>query len=275
MKRWSSGGYPKINVDSIKRYLLFVIKNRPKVILRKINEYSEWMLKRSVETEKEGQPQVIYITGLPRTGTSLLKNYLASKSTLKAIPFQEKGFHKAWSASKEKRRPILDKATHYISNLSKIYESYGDKVGFIVVVRDPRDQIISLRETYLHLEIPRSHKFFNTWANTLENTLKFRECYKPCWFKMVKYEDLVENPPLLLNEISKDLNIEILQEDEKKYDIAHENDSQDHKVTKHKNIHTKSVKRYRDTTDQDTLSIISHIEKNKNVQKYLEVLNYK
>lgn len=275
MKKWSSYGYPKVNLKSIKKYLSFFVKNRPKVLLRKINECSEWMLKTSVKTEKEGQPQVIYITGLPRTGTSLLKNYLASKSIAKSIPFQEKGFHKAWSISEENCRPILDKATHYITNLGKIYETYGDNVGFIVVVRDPRDQIISLRETYLHLEISRSYKFSNTWVNTLENTLKFRERCKPCWFKLIKYEDFVDNSSLLLNELSKDMNIEILQDYDKNYEIAHDNDSQDHKVVKHKNIHTKSVGRYQNVTDNDTLRIVKRIEQKEDVQKYLKMFNYK
>jgi hypothetical protein len=191
-------------------------------------------------------PSVIYFLGLPRSGTSLAKNYLGAAAGLRILRFQATGFQNALEASRRTGDIVIDKATHYIYYADRIYSAFGDAVGFCCVVRDPRDSLASLFETNIHREIPRTARYWRVWTAAYQGYLETAAALGIRLAYLVRYEDLVQFPVEVKRHFLATLGISssgILPLPT--YDLAFIDDNQDFKVAQSNTIHHESVGRHR------------------------------
>jgi uncharacterized protein (DUF433 family) len=220
--------------------------------------------------------QVVFLTGMPRTGTSLAKNYLGDYPGLETIGFQRSGFVFAWRASKDTNDIVVDKATHYIRNLNKIRRTYGNQVAYCCLIRDPRDELVSLLETRKHREIRRDEKFWKQWARTYAGYLNFAKktgddsrCY------LLRYEDLVRWPVAakedFLNWLELDLSAETITPE---YRILNQNDIQDWKVEERKTISAKSVGRWKMEDDPERKELLAGWQNVSAATKLMQAMGY-
>lgn len=201
--------------------------------------------------------QVVYLTGMPRTGTSLAKNFLGDYPGLDVLSFQREGFFYAWRASKTTNDIILDKATHYIRSLDKIYRAYGKRVAYCCLIRDPRDELLSLLETSKHREIKRDKRFWRQWARSYARYLRFAKkegddsrCY------LIRYEDLVRWPVAVKGDFLTWLGLDASQEAlTSTYRILNRDDIQDWKVEERRTITSKSIGRWKRESDPEGVDL--------------------
>lgn len=220
--------------------------------------------------------RVVYMTGMPRTGTSLAKNFLGDYPGLEAIGFQRGGFMFAWRASKTTDDIIVDKATHYIRSLNKIKRAYGNQVRYCCLVRDPRDELVSLLETSKHREIRRDVRFWRQWERAYTGYLSFAEklgdasrCY------LLRYEDLVRWPVAakedFLSWLGLDRSAEAITPE---YRILNQNDIQDWKVEKRKTISAKSVGRWKMEDDPERKELLAGWQNVSAAANLMQVMGY-
>ncbi|MBE9541967.1 MAG: sulfotransferase [Proteobacteria bacterium] len=143
-----------------------------------------------------GIPQVVYIVGMPRTGSTLAKRFLGDHKDIYIAPFGD--FSSAYDLSMEllDSKVVLAKRTAFMRRCEFIYRTYGNQVAFLGIVRDPRDELVSLLEFKRHPEIPRDETFWSFWEYRYSLFLKFAKRYTAWGAKiaLVRYEDLVIDP---------------------------------------------------------------------------------
>jgi len=151
--------------------------------------------------EKNGglvlKPKVVYILGLPRTGSTLAKRYLGEfKDYFVLVPYGD--FRQAWERAQtvQAHQIVVDKNTTNLRNVSEIYGAYGNRVVYCGIVRDPRDEFVSLFETTRHGKIPRDPSFWTYWCESYSGLLDFaaRASSAGARVALVRYEDLVRFP---------------------------------------------------------------------------------
>lgn len=152
----------------------------------------------SQELPEQGQPpQLVYLTGFPRSGTTMLKYYFGSHPSLLQTEFNPAGFFKAWSVASHHHGDglLVDKSNHYISSLENIFAAYGDAVRVCVIVRDPRDCLVSCTKYCENREVPRSVRFWKYWSKQHSELLTFARSHphRKC-VQIIRYEDLVRFP---------------------------------------------------------------------------------
>ncbi len=219
---------------------------RMQILVRALRE---WFARFDNEKTKHAGNRiaVVYMTGMPRTGSSLMKNFLGSHSELEVQPFQPDGFFVSWRKSFHAKKILVDKSTHYIRALNRIWPATGENAVFCCVVRDPRDQLVSLFESERHPEISRGMRFWKQWAGQYEGLLKFAERNSNARCFLVRYEDLVGHPvqakQAFLTWLGVNFNAGAITSD---YIISHEKDDQDPNVGTTNRITNKSVGRCRE-----------------------------
>jgi len=88
--------------------------------------------------------RVVYITGFPRSGTTMLKYYFAAHDGLRQTAFSPVGFFDAWQQADDAGSDILvDKSNHYIYALDTLFKGCGQGARVVVILRDPRDCLVS------------------------------------------------------------------------------------------------------------------------------------
>jgi hypothetical protein len=163
------------------------------LLKRSIIEYFERFRKQPLLPDSK-HPQIIYMTGMPRTGSSLMKNYLGDYEGFEIQPFQPKGFQVNWRKSIESDKILIDKSTHYIRHLEKIHATCKKNVVYCCIIRDPRDQLLSLLNFERHPELPRNNTFWKKWFKQYNSFIQFAEKQETGDCFLVRYEDLVRYP---------------------------------------------------------------------------------
>jgi len=223
-------------------------------------------------------PRVVYVTGMPRTGTSLAKNYLGSAPGLTVTKFQtaNSGFQYAWQVANQTSDIVLDKATRYIQSFRRIYGMYGNQVAFCCIVRDPRDQLTSLFETELHPEIYRNKQFWRQWANMYGSYLKFAAYLSMSshWY-LLRYEDLARWPVQAKLDFLSWLDLDI---DKKvitvEYDIIHKEDNQDWKVQEQHKVNMNSVGRWKRVDNPEMKALFQYWQWNEEANTLMNRFGY-
>lgn len=262
-------------MKAICRTCRYVLGVKLPILRRHLNE--NWAVLRRVRGSSDtSRLRVVYMTGMPRTGTSLAKNYMGTHRGLEVIRFQPYGFVRAWQCSKKTDQIVVDKATHYIHNVCKIYRAYGRSVAFYCLVRDPRDELASLLETDKHPEIFRDQRFWKQWAKTYESYLEFASCQsQPGLCYLIRYEDLVRWPVAAKIHFLKWLGItpdsETITPD---YGIIYEDDTQDWKVRDRQRISTDSIGRWKRTPWQRQCLVFTGWKRMEKVASMMEVFGY-
>lgn len=142
-------------------------------------------------------PRVVYMTGFPRSGTTMLKYFFGSHPGLHQTPFNPVGFFHAWNLANERDgdEVLIDKSNHYIYALRKLFSAYGDAVRACVIVRDPRDCLVSCTNYQENREVPRSANFWRYWSKQHSDLLDFaKHARHGNCVHIVRYEDLVRFP---------------------------------------------------------------------------------
>jgi len=221
-------------------------------------------------------PIVIFFTGMPRTGSSLMKNFLGAYPGLDIQPFQPKGFFVSWEKSLNTDGTVLvDKSTHYIRHIEKIYRAIGNHVYVCVIVRDPRDQLSSLFDFPRHPELPRSRRFWFHWVKQYGDLLKFSREHQDFTLAIVRYEDLVSYPKQVKTNFLKWCGV--FKEGaaiEDNYSIAHKNDIQDNKVVNATTTFTSSIGKFRTVTDETRRTLIYYYLRYKPAYELMRTFGY-
>lgn len=146
----------------------------------------------------DGRPRVCYMSGFPRSGTTMLKYYFGTHPGLVQTSFTTKGFFSAWEKAEELAQGneiLIDKSNHYIYSLENIFRAYGSAVKACIVVRDPRDSLVSFANYQENREVPRDSRYWRYWARQHRDLIDFagRSPHGKNIF-VIRYEELVRYP---------------------------------------------------------------------------------
>lgn len=241
-----------------------------RILIEDLQKYRKWD-----SDPSRVLPYVVFMTGMPRTGSSLMKNFLGNYKGFKISPFNPDGFYKSWEKSLLENDLIyIDKSTHYIRHLDKILATCNNKVAFCCIVRDPRDQLVSLFEFERHPEIKRNQKFWKQWLNQYINFINFAKSNPNNKFFLLRYEDMVAYPKKAKFDFLNWLNIHVVEEElELTYNVM-SNDIQDDKVADKTAVLKDSIGRYKLVEDPFKKTIIYGYKKDKAVINLMKSLSY-
>jgi hypothetical protein len=142
------------------------------------------------------RPRVVFMSGMPRAGTTLGKRYLGDHELFQIVPWGH--YSQAWRAAQEQAgaKIIVDKNNKNLTIMPRIYLEYGNQAAYLGIVRDPRDELMSLLETDYDPEIPRDESFWLCWLEQYSAFLAFarRHAHTAARVALVRYEDLALAP---------------------------------------------------------------------------------
>ena len=108
---------------------------------------------------------------------------------------------------KDKIRVIVDKQLHFHHHLNSL-NTYFPKSKFIVLVRDPRDNVILKQELFTSRKKNKTiYALAKSWEFIFGTILLFLKKIENDRYLIVKYEDLVKYPEIELNKVCNFLNI--------------------------------------------------------------------
>jgi hypothetical protein len=183
-------------------------------------------------------PELVYITGFPRSGTTMMKYYLGSHPGLVQTKFDPVGFFKAWEEAGQVDEILVDKSNHYIYSVENIFRACGNRVRLACVIRDPRDCLVSFQKYHENREVPRSQAFWKYWADMHDDFLsKVRSSACVDCIYIVRYEDLVRFPCAVKAHFLQWLGLEVNVDDlTDAYTIAHEGEGWHDSVHDHRKV---------------------------------------
>lgn len=254
------------------RFIYSHINWRIPLIIRSIKEY----LSRYKSFElSEKSMSVIYMTGMPRTGSSLMKNFFGDYPGLKVMPFEPRGFFVNWKKSHKEKEVLIDKSTHYIRSLYNLFATCKENLFLCCIVRDPRDQLCSLFEFDRHPELPRDRRFWEKWYEQYQGLISFAKKHKDAKIFLIRYEDLISNPVEAKRVF---LNWAGLNNSKRKvankYNVVHKDDIQDQKVLKHKKVHAGSFGNWNKVTDAKQEKVLNFYKDSAQVKELMSIFGY-
>lgn len=198
------------------------------------------------------KPKILYIVGMPRTGSTLVKRFLGEHEHLKILP--KKLYQKSYALALEDNGSniLVDKSTDNIDQIHNIYDLAGKNAWFLGVVRDPRDELTSLSETNRHSSVPHDRTFWPYWVIRYSRLLESFKIIANQGSKVaiVRYEDLVQNPVPIKELFGDWLNLD-MGEITSEYNSNIEeiadgtNKSEDWKAHQHNAVHNDSLQRWK------------------------------
>lgn len=147
-------------------------------------------------------PRVIYVTSLPRSGSTVTKRFLGDHPSISLTGMSPS--HNWWDAWCRQRlvswfnKVVLDKRTLYIHHLETILSTFGRHVKILLVIRDPRDELASLMDFDRHQSVPRDESFYDYWLKTYRRALNvLTDQATKNDSKLLRYEDLAQHPEVI------------------------------------------------------------------------------
>jgi hypothetical protein len=142
---------------------------------------------------------MVSLISMPRTGSSLAKRYLGGFDRIKIADLQNFLASYSQSRSLSAGTILFDKKTANIRKLHQLIPRTAGDVALLCLVRDPRDQLISLSETDRHKPVPRDARFWPFWVHRYRRTLIALSRLGRLGYPvaLVRYEDLVEAPTVV------------------------------------------------------------------------------
>ena len=226
--------------------------------------------------EWEEKPKVIYMTGMPRTGSSLMKNYLGSYPGMQIMPFQKNGFHATYSRARRDNGSILiDKSTGYIEHPGYLFHAYGKQISMFCIVRDPRDQYLSLLAFKGHIGQPRNTRFWHLWHNRYSKLINFIQENPHFKIALLRYEDLVRFPidakSFFVTWAGLDATLEPISDT---YKVAYQDDIQDNKVVLANKPLESSIGKYLKISDPCISATINYYKKHEKIRNLMKQFGY-
>ena len=231
------------------------------------------------------RPKVVYILAMPRTGSTLAKRYLGDHNALLIAPNQT--YRHSWRMAVKSGSEciVIDKRTNNLDRekLKRIYVDYGNQVWFAGVIRDPRDQLVSLMETDRHEKVPRTEEFWSYWLEKCQLLFDFaKECAdRGGNISLIRYEDMATNPNGVKYDFLRWLGIEARAgEVSSEYsnivdEIATcQDNSEDWKTHRNRKVHKNSIGRWRRVRNPVAMRVITHYRKSTRVAALMERLGY-
>lgn len=154
--------------------------------------------------QQSDPPRVVFVLSMPRSGSTLTQQYLGDHPNI--VRETMSSSHNWWDAWVKQRivypagRTVLDKRTKYLPELSSIIEAFGRHVAILLLIRDPRDVLLSLREypdrTYgQHPEYPLGDDLFPYWSETYRKAISRLENWgAEERYRVLLYESLIRHP---------------------------------------------------------------------------------
>ena len=232
------------------------------IIYFKYRKFTEWLAVSMTTkySELKEKPNVVYIAGLHRSGTSLLKNYFGDYPGLEITPFNPRGFFIPWKKSLHSKNILVDKSNHYIYEIRNIYKAYREHIAVCCIVRDPRDVLLSLVNFTHAKEVPRTDDFWRKfWLKFYKTYIEFATDLnsEKKRFYLIRYEDLVRYPcqakKHFVNWLGFEVNTELISAE---YTLAFPDEHQDPKVKRYREINQTSVTKWKSVKNQKTLKLI-------------------
>lgn len=223
--------------------------------------------------------RVVYLTGFPRSGTTVLKYYFSSYPSLKMALFDPAGFFVSWSQSL--RQPgkdiIVDKSNHYIQSPELIFKGCGAQAALCCLVRDPRDSLLSLLSFPEAREVPRGAAFWPYWYQTYSHFLDFAE-HTPLGNRIffLRFEDFAIHPCAAKSDYLSWLGIDTnIAPIDSSYPLPEEREFVLDKVHKWKTISSEPVQSWRNKLlSTEEAKLLSGWRDYPPAQKLMEKLGY-
>lgn len=228
------------------------------------------------EEDWKDKPRVIYMTGMPRTGSSLMKNYLGSYPGMQIMPFQKDGFHKTYALARKNNESILiDKSTSYIEHPDYLFDAYGKQISLFCIVRDPRDQYLSLLSFKGHTGQSRNTQFWHQWYHKYSNLLKYIQEKSDFKIALLRYEDLVRTPidakSFFVAWSGLKLKPELISST---YKVAYQDDIQDNKVVLANKPFESSIGKHLEVSDSSISTTINYYKKHEKIRILMKLFGY-
>lgn len=229
---------------------------------------------------RSGRPRVVFMTGMPRSGTTLAKRYLGEHPDLAIAPAGK--YQDGWAFAMEapKEKIVVFKNTRNMPILPEIYTAYGNRAWFFCLVRDPRDELASLFETDIHPEVPRNEMFWPLWKERYLSFFDFCRRYgqKNIGIALLRYEDLVLNPSRTKAAFLNWLRLPLAELDPSYQMIAEiargPRRGEDWKAHQHGKVHTASLGRWRQESNPERLRTMLHYKMCDDVIELMHLLGY-
>lgn len=142
-------------------------------------------------------PRMVFLSGVHRSGTSVLKAFFSDYPGLDNLPLDPRGFHCSWKRLGDRPTVGIDKSNHYLLRPRLIYDALGNNVAFCIIVRDPRDTLLSLNRWRESRNIARDESFWvKDWHAHYDAFFRFAAANAQHGLKamLLRYEDLVRSP---------------------------------------------------------------------------------
>ncbi len=192
------------------------------------------------------QPRIVFMTGMPRSGTTLSMRYFVKHPKMTLVKSTYNNNIPLRSIA-PRDHIALEKSTRYLRGLPVLYNRYGNQAWYICIVRDPRDIFLSLSETDIHPEVPRTVKFWEFWYNSWQGVFKFsRKRHVPIVW--LRYEDLVVDPVKIKRAFQIWLSLpqsDLTSDYDSDQYYAIPGRGEDWKANSHQQVHQKSISRWK------------------------------
>lgn len=224
-------------------------------------------------------PLLIFIAAMPRTGSTLVKRYFGDSE---GFTFETETETGPVASALQGIRIEIRKNTVLMPQVWAQFREYGNQAWYVGVVRDPRDQLLSLLETDRHPEIPRDKEFWQLWMRRYADYFRFAARHSEMGTNaaLVRYEDLVRDPvgvkARFLSWVGADAAVAPTPEYHNTVGaIARGVDtSEDWKTHQHNRVHEGSLARWRKVVDLTIADAIVGYRSYPEVQAFMEQLGY-
>lgn len=222
--------------------------------------------------------RMVSILSMPRTGSTLAKRYLGGFARVDIAPLQsfEESLRQARSAPAA--TILLDKKTDNIKRLHQIVPRSGCDVAFICLVRDPRDELVSLCEFDRHRPVPRDARFWPYWTHRYARALTVlrRLAALGIPIALLRYEDLAQKPVAVKRAFAGWLGLDLDSVDDA-YEGGPADESlsrrEDWKAHRHSRVHGTSVGRWNDA-DGGVAEAIAALDRYPPARRLMRRLGY-
>jgi hypothetical protein len=192
--------------------------------------------------------RMVSVLSMPRTGSTLAKRYLGAFQAVEIAPLQD--FEKSLEQARSGSAILFDKKTDNIKRLHQIIPATRGEVAFVCLVRDPRDELLSLSEIDRHRPVPRDARFWPYWVHRYTRVLKVLRRLRAFGIPaaLVRYEDLAMRPVDVKRAFLAWMGLDAEAVDEA-YEAVADDEAvsrrEDWKAHQHSRVHSSSVGRYR------------------------------
>ena len=228
-----------------------VLKNATTRVYIGLRKRREESMAKVLRPPRCDDPKVVYVSGFPRSGTTMLKYYFANFPGLRQTAFTPVGFFDAWKQAEESEEILIDKSNHYIYSLAPLFRACGRGARVLIIIRDPRDCLVSFAKYEENREVPRGETYWRYWANQHADLLEFGTSSGfGDLIYAVRYEDLVRFPEAAKSDFLNWLGFDVDPGDlDKTYRNEHPSEGWHDSVHDHREVGVHALQKWKQAGD--------------------------